>query len=72
MLKSIYYRSLILAIFGSTAAGLTAIVHTITKNIINIQTVTHEQKFFNQIITHELYYNNLTKVFYCRKTKMKQ
>ncbi|MFS1538693.1 MAG: electron transport complex subunit RsxG [Candidatus Phlomobacter fragariae] len=64
MLKSIRHHGLILALFAAATTGLTAAVYTITKSTINSQTQIQQQKLFNQIISSDLYDNDLTKECY--------
>ncbi|HGJ5863218.1 MAG TPA: electron transport complex subunit RsxG [Arsenophonus nasoniae] len=64
MLKSIRHHGLILAVFAAATTGLAATVYTITKSTIDGQALIQQQKLFDQIISPNLYDNNLTKECY--------
>ncbi|HGJ5898487.1 electron transport complex subunit RsxG [Arsenophonus apicola] len=64
MLKSIRHHGLILAVFAAATTGLVATVYTLTKSTINSQILIQQQKLFDQIISPNLYDNDLTKECY--------
>ncbi|MDT9587521.1 MAG: electron transport complex subunit RsxG [Candidatus Arsenophonus melophagi] len=64
MLQSIKHNGVILAIFAAISAGITATVYTITKSTINSQAIIQQQKLFDQIISPNLYDNQLFKECY--------
>ncbi|WP_299996127.1 electron transport complex subunit RsxG [uncultured Cedecea sp.] len=59
MLKTMQKHGVTLAVFAALLTGVTALVNELTKPTIDKQAVQQQQLLFNQVISHELYDNDI-------------